>query len=127
MNKGQRDQLLKPLNPSRVAQRKGGGGRQLSYLEAWETRAHLIRVFGFGGYSSEVLTSELMFEEKMEKNWAVGYKVELRLHIKDLDATYKRAAINLGTQFGLSLYSDGSLKDVVGKTLDVDTLPEESA
>jgi recombination DNA repair RAD52 pathway protein len=156
MNKGQRDQLLKPLNPSRVAQRKGGGGRQLSYLEAWETRAHLIRVFGFGGYSSEVLTSELMFEEKMEKNWAVGYKVELRLHIKDLDATYteaavgsamlpqrgeahdmavktaesdafKRAAINLGTQFGLSLDSDGSLKDVVGKTLDVDTLPEESA
>jgi hypothetical protein len=30
----------------------------------------------------------------------------------------KRAAINLGTQFGLSLYNDGTLKDVVGATLD---------
>jgi hypothetical protein len=30
----------------------------------------------------------------------------------------KRAAINLGTQFGLSLYNDGSLSDVVIQTLD---------
>ena len=30
----------------------------------------------------------------------------------------KRAAINLGTQFGLSLYADGATRDVVGKTLD---------
>lgn len=30
----------------------------------------------------------------------------------------KRAAINLGTQFGLSLYNDGSLADVVHTTLD---------
>jgi hypothetical protein len=32
----------------------------------------------------------------------------------------KRAAINLGTQFGLSLYNNGSPKDVVGTTLDRD-------
>ena len=29
----------------------------------------------------------------------------------------KRAAINLGTQFGLSLYNNGSLKDIVVMTL----------
>jgi hypothetical protein len=29
----------------------------------------------------------------------------------------KRAAINLGTQFGLSLYNNGSLRDVVVQTL----------
>jgi recombination DNA repair RAD52 pathway protein len=29
----------------------------------------------------------------------------------------KRAAINLGTQFGLSLYNDGSMHDVVIETL----------
>jgi hypothetical protein len=29
----------------------------------------------------------------------------------------KRAAINLGTQFGLSLYDDGNMNDVVIKTL----------
>jgi hypothetical protein len=30
----------------------------------------------------------------------------------------KRAAINLGTQFGLSLYNNGSMRDVVVQTLD---------
>lgn len=37
----------------------------------------------------------------------------------------KRAAINLGTQFGLSLYDNGSMKDVVGKTLDRDTVSQD--
>ena len=146
MNIKQKEVLLKGINATRIAQRKGGGGRSLSYLEAWDVKAHLIRIFGFGGFSSEVITSELVFEEKMEKNWSVGYKVELRLHIKELDATYteaavgsamlpqrgeahdmavktaesdalKRAAINLGDQFGLSLYKNGQTAPVVMETL----------
>lgn len=81
------------------------------------------------------------------KNHVVCWKVRVTLSIPSLDATYseyavgsanlpsladahdmaiktaesdalKRAAINLGTQFGLSLYNDGSLLDVVGRTLD---------
>ena len=39
MNEKQREQLLKPINESRIAQRKGGGGRMLSYLEAWDVKA----------------------------------------------------------------------------------------
>lgn len=144
----QYDQLLKPLNSIRIAKRSGGGGKQLSYLEAWDVKAHLIRIFGFGGFSADVLSADLAFEEQTDKgNWSVGYKVLLRLHIHDLDATYteaavgsamlpsrgeahdmavktaesdalKRAAINLGTQFGLSLYDNGATKDVVGRTLN---------
>lgn len=149
INQQQHDQLLKPLNESRVAKR-GQAGRQLSYLEAWDVKAHLIRIFGFGGWNAEVLESNLAFEDKNEKGqWNVGYKVTLRLHIPALDCTYteaavgsaslpqrgeahdmaiktaesdalKRAAINLGTQFGLSLYNNGSLRDVVVQTLDRD-------
>ena len=37
----------------------------------------------------------------------------------------KRAAINLGTQFGLSLYNDGSLADVIHTTLDKPQAPAE--
>lgn len=157
-NKAQREQLLKPLNPKRVAQRQQAG-RSLSYLEAWDVKAHLIRVFGFGGWSADVLDSTLVFEDKSEKgNWEVAYKVTLRLVIHPADqeqrvvfdsASYteaavgsaflpkrgeahdmalktaesdalKRAAINLGTQFGLSLYNNGSLQDVVIQTLDID-------
>jgi recombination DNA repair RAD52 pathway protein len=151
INQKQYEQLLKPLNESRVAKR-GQAGRQLSYLESWDVKAHLIRIFGFGGWSWNVITAELAFEEKGEKNWAVGYKVIGELLVPDLRCSYteaavgsaqlpqrgeahdmavktaesdalKRAAINLGTQFGLSLYNNGSMRDVVVQTLD----KEESA
>jgi hypothetical protein len=145
----QYEQLLKPLNASRVARRQQAG-ISLSYLEAWDVKAHLIRIFGFGGWSADVLKAELAFEEQDEKKrWNVGYRVLMRLAINLSEhdyATYteaavgsatlpqrgeahdmaiktaesdalKRAAINLGTQFGLSLYDNGSLKDVVGRTL----------
>lgn len=144
--------LLKPLAASRVAHRSQGG-MQLSYLEAWDVKAHLIRIFGFGGWSADVVSAELAFEDKDEKGrWNVGYKVVMRLRIhageQDLfdSITYteaavgsatlpqrgeahdmavktaesdalKRAAINLGTQFGLSLYDNGSRADVVKHTL----------
>lgn len=151
LNNAQYEQLLKPLNPARVAKRQGGG-RSLSYLEAWDVKAHLNRIFGFLNWSSDVIESEIAFEEKNEKGqWSVGYKVTLRLriHTHYIPATtyteaavgfaslpsrgeahdmaiktaesdaLKRAAINLGTQFGLSLYNNGATADVVGKTLDV--------
>lgn len=148
LNERQLAQLMKPLHPSRVATRSGGGGKSLSYLEAWDVKAHLIRIFGFGGWTWNVLTADLAFEEQTEKgNWQVGYKVIGKLGISPLCCTYteaaigsaslpqrgeahdmaiktaesdalKRAAINLGTQFGLSLYDNGSLNDVVKATLD---------
>ena len=150
-NARQQEILLKGLNPQRISQRKGGGGRSLSYLEAWDVKAHLIRVFGFGGFSSDVLSAELMFEDQVGNNWNVGYKVILRLTIgNDRFITYteaavgsaslpqrgeahdmavktaesdalKRAAINLGDQFGLSLYNNGSTAPVVNQTLAGDT------
>ena len=144
----QYDQLLKPLSPARVATRSQAG-RSLAYLEAWDVKAHLIRIFGFGGWSADVIESELAFEEKNEKGqWAVGYRVVLRLFVHQLGCSYteaavgsanlpqrgeahdmaiktaesdalKRAAINLGTQFGLSLYDNGNKKDVIGHTLNM--------
>lgn len=149
LNQHQYEQLLKPLNESRVAKR-GQAGRQLSYLEAWDVKAHLIRIFGFGGWSWDVITTDLAFEAERDGKWNVGYKVLGRLIIAQLDCQYseaavgsatlpqrgeahdmaiktaesdalKRAAINLGTQFGLSLYNNGSLRDVVVKTLDKET------
>jgi recombination DNA repair RAD52 pathway protein len=148
LNEQQYEQLLKSLNPVRVAKRSGGG-RQLSYLEAWDVKAHLNRIFGFLNWSADVQESMIAFEEKNEKGqWHVGYKVTLTLSFPKELCTYtesavgfatlpsrgeahdmaiktaesdalKRAAINLGTQFGLSLYNNGSTADVVGKTLDL--------
>ena len=147
INKTQYDQLLQGLNEVRVSQRKGGGGKMLSYLEAWEVRAHLIRIFGFGNWSWDVTSTELVFESESDGKWSVGYKVLGTLSIGD--TTYseaavgsstlgqrgeahdmavktaesdalKRAAMNLGDQFGLSLYKNGSIKPGVQQTLDKD-------
>jgi recombination DNA repair RAD52 pathway protein len=153
LNDTQYEQLLKPLNSARVAKRSGGG-RQLSYLEAWDVKAHLNRIFGFLNWSADVQDSVLAFEEKNEKGqWHVGYKVTLTLSFPRHICTYtesavgfaslpsrgeahdmaiktaesdalKRAAINLGTQFGLSLYNNGATADVIGKTLDRDTVSQ---
>ena len=143
-NDAQKEQLLKPINGSRIAQRPGGGGKQLSYLEAWDVKAHMIRIFGFGGWSWNVTNAELVFESEDSSKWNVGYKVIGTLTIGDAVYTeaavgsstlpqrgeahdmavktaesdaFKRAALNLGDQFGLSLYNNGSLKPVVGRTL----------
>jgi hypothetical protein len=147
--------LLRPLHVSRVAKRKQAG-KELSYVEAWDIKAHLTRIFGFGGWSADVTESVLEYASEVPaKNggtqWDVGYRVTLRLTIHGIapgggDVTYtesavgnnqgpqrgevsdnaiksgasdalKRCAINLGTQFGLSLYDNGSRNDVVGFTL----------
>jgi recombination DNA repair RAD52 pathway protein len=150
LNNQQYEQLLKPLNESRVAKR-GQAGRQLSYLEAWDVKAHLIRIFGFLNWSADVTTADLAFESEKDGKWNVGYKVVLCLRVNGASYTeaavgsatlpsrgeahdmaiktaesdaLKRAAINLGTQFGLSLYSNGSLRDVVGRTLDKETVSD---
>jgi len=141
--------LAAPLNAARISKRKQGSS-SVSYLEAWDVKATLIRVFGFGGFSADVIESELVDINKEATNSRgeqaieVCAKATVRLHIKQFDVTYtevaiasqkgkeigevadfaiktaesdalKRAAIYLGTQFGLSLYNDGGTADVVRK------------
>lgn len=155
--------LSKRINPSRI-EKRSQGGKQLSYLESWDVRAHLIRVFGYGNFDVEVLDESLVFEGEYEQTnkdtgevkemIEVAWRVRVRLIIKDVDgdpiATYtegsvgsatgprkystrgdlhdnalktaasdalKRCAINLGNQFGLSLYDHGSTADVVKDTI----------
>jgi hypothetical protein len=116
-------------------------------LEAWDVRATLNKVFGFGGWSADVVEAKIervltKAEAGGNANWVVMCSATLRLYIHQLGATYteaavssqagsqigevadfaiktaesdalKRAASNLGTQFGLSLYNSGSRVNVV--------------
>jgi DNA recombination protein Rad52 len=144
----QQEILLKGINGERIAQRKGGGGRSLSYLEAWDVKAHMNRIFGFLNWSSDVSVAELAYEENSDGRWNVAYKVILTLRVNGASYTeaavgsstlpsrgeahdmaiktaesdaFKRAAINLGDQFGLSLYNNGSTAPVVKQTLVMPT------
>jgi recombination DNA repair RAD52 pathway protein len=51
--------LMSPLHEARVAHRSQGG-KNLSYVEAYDIKATLIRVFGFGGFSAEVVDSKIV-------------------------------------------------------------------
>ena len=156
LTRGQHDYLMNRLRSTRIAKRSQGG-RQLAYLEAWDVRAHLIRIFGFGNFDAHVVEAEHVYTRDIEvgndhkPGWEVAYKVVFHLSVFDRDGlplcsfteaavgsasgasglgdlhdnalksaasdALKRCAINLGTQFGLSLYDDGSVEDVVKTVL----------
>lgn len=172
LSDGQLKQLMTDLNEARVAFRKQGN-TSLSYLQTWDVKATLIRIFGFGGFSADAIECEtVMIENNIPKtkgygkdkvelpieytpdgqikfgtaNFRVTMRVRVRLYIHQLGATYtewaassqtgpdlgevsdfaiktaesdalKRAAIYLGTQFGLSLYNDGATQEVIKAVL----------
>lgn len=141
------DQLLKPINPSRVSK----DGKGFSHVEAYDIRAHLNRIFGFARWSSELTDLQLNFEVEAGGKWTVSYRATIALTVYspqgDRLATYteaavgdaknqpsrgdahdmaiktaesqafKRAAVNLGDQFGLGLYNSGSTASAVKDTL----------
>lgn len=145
--------LTSPLNPARVSKLKN-----MSYLEAWDVKASLIKVFGFGGFSSELIESEILDVREVPQssnpskfNQKVTAKAVVRLTIHQTGSVYteaaiagssqpditesmdmaiksaesdalKRAAIFLGTQFGLSLYNNGRTTDVVQRIFHPDMI-----
>ena len=74
--------LLKPIHPKRVLVRDG-----MSYVEGYDVKAELNRIFGFGHWSVEILDQANICETatKTRNNkdaWYVVYKTSLRLTIK---------------------------------------------
>lgn len=173
--------LSQDLSPLLVSHRKQGGAN-LSYMEAWQIKATLIRVFGFGGFSADVIEAKVLRMQqdvpavewvgtsgnrtkRIKKdpetgqvifNWSVTAQAVVRLTIHQTGATFteaaaasqtgpdvgevtdfaiktaesdalKRAAIYLGTQFGLSLYNNGGTSDVVGAVWAPDQIGQVQA
>lgn len=135
----QYEALLAPIVPTRVRTLKNN-----SYVEVWDVRRHLIRIFGFTGWAVETRTTLVnerpSLNAKGEPAVTVVYTAEATLTVRcrcgapltswaDAAAgdainfppnqvgeahgfavksaasnALKRAAVNLGDQFGLSLY-----------------------
>jgi recombination DNA repair RAD52 pathway protein len=132
------EQLLKPLNPSRI-ERLTKAGQTLSYLNHADVRAHLTRIFGFARWSSEVLETRLLFEEQVpivgkdgkpevdkatgevKHRWYIGWQARLRMEIHNpqgvLLAVYTEAAIGSNTQPQRGEASDMALKSAVSDAL----------
>ena len=156
-NAAQTEQLLKPISGQRVLKDPKGH----SHVSQQDVTAHLIRVFGFGAFDTEVLDVQCVFAEPTKSigkgksapdpnRYDVCYRALLRLTIRDergqrvcsfedgstataqnqtlgdghdlayksaISLAKKRAAINLGDQFGLSLYNKGQASALVIDTL----------
>jgi len=150
--------LLAPIDPRRVSK----DGKGFAHVEAWEIRRTLIRVFGHGGFSTELQDAQLVRELELPagktSRWTVIYRATVvlvvrvngqelaRYHgtaigeainqpsladahdlaLKTADSqAFKRAAVNLGDQFGLSLYDKGSTAAVVVRSLAYSEQPAE--
>ena len=154
-------QLLQPIKETRVLR----DGKGHSHVSQQDITAHLIRVFGFGSFDTDIVKVECIYEQERTNDkgelinrWDVCYRALLRLTIKDADGNEvchyedgstataqnqtrgdahdlayksaislakKRTAINLGDQFGLSLYNKGQLDALVRGTLVLPPKPEE--
>lgn len=150
-------QLLKPIAGQRVLNDAKGH----SHVSQQDVTAHLIRMFGFGGFDTEVLAVDCIFERPTlsvgrgkqspdPTRYDVCYRALMRLSVKDetgkvvaqyedgstataqnqtqgdahdlayksaISLAKKRCAINLGDQFGLSLYNKGQREALVRGTL----------
>jgi hypothetical protein len=153
-------QLLAPIRPNRVL-RDGKGN---SHVSQQDVTAHLIRVFGFGNFATELVDLTLVSEECRNpeetyprRKWDVVYRAHMRLTIFDekhnmvthfedascgdaqnqvrhdahdlamksaISLAKKRCTINLGDQFGLSLYNKGQMDPLVRGTLVLPEKPE---
>ena len=126
--KEQTEQLNQPIDPKVVAFRKQGN-MQLAYLESWYVINEANRIFGFDGWSSETIQLDCVQSDE----FCVTYIAKVRVTIGDVikegvgaghgkgksvnlgdkhesavkeaesDAR-KRAFMQFGSQFGLSLY-----------------------
>lgn len=169
-------QLLQPIHPRRVLK----DGKGMNHVSQQDVTAHLTRLFGFGGFDTQVLSLECIFEDPrvdppsgegtkdsplvvpqitVRTRWNVAYRCMFRLTVKDrngdvlavyedgatgdaqnlvrheahdlamksaISTAKKRCAINLGDQFGLSLYNKGQMTAIVMRTLlDGDYLDED--
>lgn len=152
-NAAQVAQLLKPIRQERVLR----DGKGHSHVSQQDITAHLIRVFGFGQFDTDLVTLDVVFERerlddkgKPNNRWDVCYRAVMRLTVRDetgrevchyedgstataqnqtlgdahdlamksaISLAKKRTAINLGDQFGLSLYNKGQVSALVKGTL----------
>jgi hypothetical protein len=117
------EELAKPIDGRRVKQREGPGGKRLDYLEQHDVRRRLNEIFGFGGWGFDLESvkqvgdgSEYLATGRLcvgDVSWGdIGHGASRGGTDHDQAAKtavsdcLKRCAVNLGDQFGLSLYSD---------------------
>ncbi len=127
--KEQIESLKQPIKLENVAERESGWGDKVPYVESWKAIDAANRIFGFDGWNSETLEINLVSEDikcvsyiakvritvgnVVKEGYGSGHgrggkmsdgeKHESAIKEAESDAR-KRALMQFGDQFGLSLY-----------------------
>ena len=72
------DRLHDPIDPARVKQREGGGGKRLSYIASHDAIRTANEIFGYGGWSSNVQELVFLGTEPFTKETASGTREGVR-------------------------------------------------
>ncbi|HVQ18898.1 MAG TPA: Rad52/Rad22 family DNA repair protein [Actinomycetes bacterium] len=88
----QHDFLMSNLRSSRVSHLQRAG-RSFSHLEAWDIKAHLIRVFGFGNFDIETLEAKHLFTREYvgrddNPMQEIAYQATVQLTIRAPDGSH---------------------------------------
>ena len=114
--------LMGSLNPNRVASRNQSG-RDLSYLEAFDVKATLIRIFGFGNFDAETIETRILREHsfipdgQQRERFVITALCTVRLGIHATGATYTESSV--ASQSGPD---HGEVCDFAVKTAESDAL-----
>lgn len=77
-------QLNRVLGPEYVSFRPGGGGQNVSYIEGWRALNLANEIFGFNGWSSEVISVQVDFlDSHGSGRVSLGLSVVVRITIRD--------------------------------------------
>lgn len=121
-------QLMQPISPGRVANRSQGGAN-LSYVEAYDIKATLTRIFGFGGFSAEVLDARTLDvitaethpyhvkADKKAKTPQVTAVSTVRLTIHATGAVYTETAIGSNSGWDIGDAADNAIKSAASDAL----------
>lgn len=76
--------LSKVLGQEYISSRPGGGGLRVSYLEGWKALNLANEVFGFNGWSSEIISTTVDYCDTNEQGRvSIGISIIVRVTIKD--------------------------------------------
>jgi recombination DNA repair RAD52 pathway protein len=128
----QLDLLMRAPHPDRLATRRQGG-KELTYVEAYDIKATLIRLFGFGGFSADVIDSKIVQirdgatpghvgSDGHVKTPQVIAQSTVRLTIYGFgpdgqDVTYSETAIGANSGFDVGDAADNAIKTAASDAL----------
>jgi Rad52/22 family double-strand break repair protein len=126
------EQQLKVLFAGLHESRVGHNPKGFAHVQQWDVRRFLIRVFGFGGYDTELISIDCVREIPIPSGkdgngndkfrWTVVYRVHQRLTVKDIAGNPIASFDGVATgdaqnQPGLGDAHDGAVKEADSQSL----------